>query len=133
MGHVIELDARRTRWTAPGGRRPRVDCVFDVGSPWTYLAAERIDRHFAGVRWRPALAEAMPGGARHDDVTRPPLPPPLPAPERTGSHSVQLLRTYPYRRTGYPFAPQGERSLGIGVRVSAAGGPVRVGDEVRVA
>lgn len=73
MGHVIELDhrrAQRARGTAPGGRRPRVGCIFEVGSPWTYLAAERIDRQFAGVRWQPALTAAMPGGARHDDVAR---------------------------------------------------------------
>jgi 2-hydroxychromene-2-carboxylate isomerase len=73
MGHVIELErrrARRARGTAPGGRRPRVTCVFDVGSPWTYLAAERIDRQFAGVCWRPALEVAMPGGARRDEVAR---------------------------------------------------------------
>ena len=31
------------------------------------------------------------------------------------------------------FAPEGERRLGIDIRVGAAGGPVRVGDEVRVA
>ncbi len=73
MGHVIELDARRARHargTAPGGRRPRVVCVFDVSSPWTYLAAERIDRHLAGVRWRPALELALPGGARRDRDAR---------------------------------------------------------------
>lgn len=73
MGHVIELDARRARHarrTAPGGRRPRVVCVFDVGSPWTYLAAERIDRHLAGVRWRPALETALSGGARRDPDAR---------------------------------------------------------------
>jgi 2-hydroxychromene-2-carboxylate isomerase len=73
MGHVIDLDRRRerrARGTAPGGRRPRVVCVFDAGSPWTYLAAERIDRLFAGVRWRPALDAAMPGGPRDDEVAR---------------------------------------------------------------
>jgi 2-hydroxychromene-2-carboxylate isomerase len=73
VGHVIDLDQRRmqrARWTVPGGRRPRVGCIFEVGSPWTYLSAERIDRQFAGVRWQPALPAAMPGGARQDDVAR---------------------------------------------------------------
>ena len=51
---------------------------------------------------------------RHDDTKRPDLPPPLPTPEPKGSHAVQLLRTYPYRRTGYSFAPRGERSVARG-------------------
>jgi phosphatidylserine/phosphatidylglycerophosphate/cardiolipin synthase-like enzyme len=33
------------------------------------------------------------------------------APLEDGRHAVQLLRTYPVRRTPYPFAPQGERSV----------------------
>ena len=51
---------------------------------------------------------------RHDDTLRPDLPAPLPDPQQTGSHAVQLLRTYPYRRTGYSFAPRGERSVARG-------------------
>ena len=53
---------------------------------------------------------------RHDtdEADRRALPPPLPAPEPTGTHSVQLLRTYAYRRAGYPFAPRGERSVARG-------------------
>ncbi|GIH94837.1 phospholipase D family protein [Planobispora siamensis] len=46
---------------------------------------------------------------RMDDV--PPLPDPGPPPEPVGTQAVQLLRTYPYRRSAYPFAPQGERSV----------------------
>jgi phosphatidylserine/phosphatidylglycerophosphate/cardiolipin synthase-like enzyme len=33
-----------------------------------------------------------------------------PNPRRVGPHTVQLLRTYPDRRRGYGFAPDGERS-----------------------
>jgi phosphatidylserine/phosphatidylglycerophosphate/cardiolipin synthase-like enzyme len=51
---------------------------------------------------------------RHDDSRRPELPRPLPVPEPTGSHAVQLLRTYPKRRRGYAFAPHGERSVARG-------------------
>ena len=52
---------------------------------------------------------------RHgDDQSRPPLPPRWPAPAPTGPHAVQLLRTYPRRRHGYPFAPHGERSVARG-------------------
>jgi 2-hydroxychromene-2-carboxylate isomerase len=42
--------------------RPRVSFFFDLASPWTYLAAERVDRRFADVRWQPAVGEALPGG-----------------------------------------------------------------------
>jgi phosphatidylserine/phosphatidylglycerophosphate/cardiolipin synthase-like enzyme len=48
---------------------------------------------------------------RRDDRTPGPLPAQLPDPEARGTSFVQLLRTYPYRRRGYPFAPQGERSV----------------------
>jgi len=51
---------------------------------------------------------------RGDDHKRAPLPPPLPPPAPTGPHSVQLLRTYGRRMGGYPFAPQGERSVARG-------------------
>lgn len=40
-----------------------------------------------------------------------PLPLQLADPAPRGFHAVQLLRTYPRRRPGYPFAPQGERSV----------------------
>jgi phosphatidylserine/phosphatidylglycerophosphate/cardiolipin synthase-like enzyme len=42
------------------------------------------------------------------------LPEQLPDPPPAGELAVQLLRTYPYRRRGYPFAPLGERSIAQG-------------------
>ncbi|MDX6199302.1 MAG: hypothetical protein QOJ79_2453 [Actinomycetota bacterium] len=42
------------------------------------------------------------------------LPPQLPDPPAVGRHSVQLLRTYPRRLGGYPFATAGERSVAHG-------------------
>jgi phosphatidylserine/phosphatidylglycerophosphate/cardiolipin synthase-like enzyme len=46
---------------------------------------------------------------------RSPLPlPALPSPPPAGPHAVQLLRTYGRRLGGYPFAPQGERSVARG-------------------
>jgi phosphatidylserine/phosphatidylglycerophosphate/cardiolipin synthase-like enzyme len=48
---------------------------------------------------------------RHDDHHRGVLPPALPDPPGCGSQAVQILRTYPRRRPGYPFAPSGERSI----------------------
>ncbi|WP_405860740.1 phospholipase D family protein [Streptomyces sp. NBC_00090] len=47
------------------------------------------------------------------DVGR--LPPQAPDPVPCGTHTVQLLRTYPNRLlSGYPFAPDGERSIARG-------------------
>jgi phosphatidylserine/phosphatidylglycerophosphate/cardiolipin synthase-like enzyme len=40
-----------------------------------------------------------------------PLPESFPDPPRAGRHAVQVLRTYGCKRPGYPFAPQGERSV----------------------
>ncbi len=51
---------------------------------------------------------------RHHQATLTPLPPQLPDPEPTGPHPVQLLRTYPRRLGGYPYAPDGERSVARG-------------------
>jgi phosphatidylserine/phosphatidylglycerophosphate/cardiolipin synthase-like enzyme len=49
-----------------------------------------------------------------EDSTPGPLPERLPPPPPCGNHAVQLLRTYPYKRRGYPFAPYGERSIARG-------------------
>jgi len=56
----------------------------------------------------------------HEDTKPDPLPSQLPDPPPAGSHAVQLLRTYPYRRHGYPFAPLGERSVARGYGKAAA-------------
>ena len=39
------------------------------------------------------------------------LPEAFPDPPPVGPHSVQVLRTYANKRPGYPFAPEGERSV----------------------
>ncbi|MHB1533592.1 MAG: phospholipase D family protein [Acidimicrobiales bacterium] len=51
----------------------------------------------------------------HLDPKRRQLPPQLPDPAPCGTHAVQLLRTYPARRRGYPFAPEGERSVALAI------------------
>ncbi len=51
---------------------------------------------------------------RRTGVRTTPLPPQLPDPGPHGQLPVQLLRTYPKRLGGYPFAPQGERSVARG-------------------
>lgn len=51
----------------------------------------------------------------HGEDRRPgPLPAPAPDPPEAGTCAVQVLRTYPRRRPGYPFAPDGERSAARG-------------------
>lgn len=46
-----------------------------------------------------------------DDVHAAALPEQLPAPAPAGSQQLQVLRTYPKRSPGFPFAPDGERSI----------------------
>ena len=55
MGDVISLDQRRSARLAVAERRParmKVTFFFDLASPFTYLAAERVDRLFPA--WRGA-------------------------------------------------------------------------------
>jgi 2-hydroxychromene-2-carboxylate isomerase len=40
-----------------GGSRPTL--FFDLASPYTYLAAERAERMFPGLQWRPACSAAL--------------------------------------------------------------------------
>jgi len=77
-------------------------------------------------RWNdPAALSRNPVHAIQDRLygqgrTARPLPVQLPDPEPCGSHAVQLLRTYPARHPGYPFAPDGELSVARGYRKALA-------------
>jgi phosphatidylserine/phosphatidylglycerophosphate/cardiolipin synthase-like enzyme len=68
-------------------------------------------------RWQDPspLSRSLPGrlrqAARRQDTVADPLPEQLPDPDPRGRSAVQVLRTYPRLRHGYPFAPQGERSI----------------------
>src|SRR6185436_5252928 len=64
MGELISLAERRAARAEAHAPpvRPRVSFYFDLASPWTYLAAERVDQRFADVRWVPAIGDALPGG-----------------------------------------------------------------------
>ena len=53
---------------------------------------------------------------RHTHRKASALPPLPPDPPPCGTHAVQVLRTYARRHGGYPFAPQGERSVARGFR-----------------
>lgn len=63
MGVVTSLDSyrRSAARRAPRPRRyaARPTFYFDLASPYTYLAAERADRMFAGLQWRPASADML--------------------------------------------------------------------------
>ena len=84
-------DRRKSRAQAPaapgsahaGVRTPRVTFYFDLSSPFTYLAAERVDRLFPNLVWRPVLEE----------VLQAPVPPASLAEER--AHAVGLPLVWP--------------------------------------
>jgi 2-hydroxychromene-2-carboxylate isomerase len=62
MGDLIRLEDRRTRHrpdATAGGQAVRAEFFFDLGSPFTYLVAERVDRAFDAVTWTPAGAETL--------------------------------------------------------------------------
>ena len=73
MGTVTSLErhrhdrARRQEAARPGAIRATL--FFDLGSPYTYLAAERAERMFTGLEWRPACATALHCGALHGEDT----------------------------------------------------------------
>lgn len=90
MGDVISLaGARFARAQGQAvaqrseGRPPRITFYFDLGSPFTYLAAERVDRLFGNLVWRPVLEE----------VLQVPPPPPEVAEER--AHALGLPLVWP--------------------------------------
>ncbi len=70
MGDVVSLSERRamrcTSAMAPARTREPATFFLDLASPYTYLAAERVDRLFADVRWTPVIAPALsdPTGGR---------------------------------------------------------------------
>lgn len=64
MGDVISLAAhRRSHRTdaaaSADARFVTTTFSFDLALPQTYLAAERVDQTFAGVRWEPAYAGVL--------------------------------------------------------------------------
>lgn len=100
-----------------GRRPPWHDVQVAVKGP----AVGDLDFHFR-ERWNDhSPLSRDPVGIVHDLLRHthrkasnlPPLPP---DPPPCGTHSVQVLRTYGRRHGGYPFAPDGERSVARGFR-----------------
>ena len=63
MGEVIMLserrEAKRLREPARLRARMRAEFFFDLACPFTYLAAERVERSFDEVIWRPAATDDL--------------------------------------------------------------------------
>src|SRR5581483_10863209 len=82
MGDVILLSERRRTGRFPGNDRTgrsasrsarvgRIDhkpaFFFDLGCPFSYLAAERVERLLGGVDWIPTSSLALHRGSRWAD------------------------------------------------------------------
>ena len=62
MGDVINMAERRAARRPRGAHRPaptRVEFLFDLCCPFSYLAAERVERAFDDVIWTPASTVAL--------------------------------------------------------------------------
>jgi 2-hydroxychromene-2-carboxylate isomerase len=82
MGTVISLEGRHRasgrrrapgaahRSLPPGVSRTRARFAFDLASPDTYLAAERVDRLFGDLDWQPVLTLGPPPGGADARRTR---------------------------------------------------------------
>jgi 2-hydroxychromene-2-carboxylate isomerase len=74
MGELIKLSERREEMLRrrSGRLRPRsrAEFFFDLACPFTYLAAERVERTFDDVVWRPASSDALRRSALADDDVR---------------------------------------------------------------
>jgi 2-hydroxychromene-2-carboxylate isomerase len=57
MGELVSLEDRRRR--REEREAPRVKVFFDLACPFSYLTAERMERAFSRVTWRPASADAL--------------------------------------------------------------------------
>ncbi len=69
MGEVIQLHERRARRAGgPPRERSRAAFYFDLACPFTYLAAERVDRAFDEVVWTPASDGALRRTCLADDA-----------------------------------------------------------------
>ena len=70
MGEVIRLAERRQARRARSRQRlapVRAEFLFDLACPFTYLAAERVDRAFDDVKWTAASATALRRGSLATD------------------------------------------------------------------
>ena len=118
---------RACRWPPPYGRTPPWhDVQLAVRGPGGRATSRPLSASAGRTRRRSAAARCSrlrqlattrtrgPTRCRRSRPTR----------EPRGTHTVQVLRTYPAAGAGYPFAPDGERSIARGYRQGPAPGPV---------
>lgn len=130
VGGIDLCHSRRDDARHHGDRQPQpIAPEYGEHPPWHDIqlairgpAVGDVEASFR-ERWNdPAPLSRNPIARFHDLLEREDthariLPPQLPDPpspkvkRRDGHQTVQVLRTYPYRRHGYPFAPDGERSI----------------------
>jgi 2-hydroxychromene-2-carboxylate isomerase len=81
MGDVVQPAQTRGRRERAARRRGAAPAFFyfDLACPFSYLAAERVERLFARVVWRPVLGE----GIHHGDPWANPLRATAVAPPRS--------------------------------------------------
>jgi phosphatidylserine/phosphatidylglycerophosphate/cardiolipin synthase-like enzyme len=123
VGGIDLCHGRRDDHTHAGDEQPcPLGAAYGPRPPWHDVQLAIQGPAVADVetvfreRWEdPAPLTRSPLRRWRDHVLRPlepaPCPVQLPDPQPSGSDAVQVLRTYPYRRRGYPFAPSGERSI----------------------
>jgi 2-hydroxychromene-2-carboxylate isomerase len=73
MGILVDLDERRAAVRARRsrhGRSPRIELFFDLSDPFSYLAAERVERSFEAVVWTPAVRSVVHPAATAGDRER---------------------------------------------------------------
>jgi phosphatidylserine/phosphatidylglycerophosphate/cardiolipin synthase-like enzyme len=96
-----------------GDRAPWHDAALELHGPIVgdllRTFVERWDDHHPLDRRTPyrMVVQRLARMPRHPKS----LPESFPDPPLAGPHSVQVLRTYAYKHPGYPFAPDGERSV----------------------
>ncbi|HEX5188105.1 MAG TPA: phospholipase D family protein [Streptosporangiaceae bacterium] len=109
-------DPQRQPMAAVFGERPpwhdiqamiRGPAVADVEASFRERWYDTVPITLNPASWIHDLAD------RQDDTANR-LPDQLPDPAPCGTHAVQVLRTYPFRRPGFSFAPKGERSIARG-------------------
>jgi 2-hydroxychromene-2-carboxylate isomerase len=69
MGQVIDLATRRKAAERMVRRREpqRAELFFDLACPFTYLAAEKVERAFTQVTWTPTSSETLQRRCLSDD------------------------------------------------------------------
>ena len=117
MGDVIQLHERRRArrcGVGPPRERSRATFYFDLACPFTYLAAERVERAFDEVVWTPASDGALRRSCLADDaVGRRGRPPRGRGARGRAAHAARVAGALPDRgRRPRCASPRGRRRPG---------------------